>query len=109
MIPKEVGDYRSTGLVEVVLKVVTVILNHRLTISIALHGILNGFRVVCGTGTAYLEAKMLQQLTAMREEVLYAIFLDLHKVYVALDKYICLQILEGYGVGPWAYHIPRVY
>ena len=28
------------------------------------------------------------------------IFLDLHKVYGALERSICLEILEGYGVGP---------
>ena len=36
----------------------------------------------------------------MREEVLYMIFLDLHKAYDALDMSRCLKILEGYGVGP---------
>ena len=43
---------------------------------------------------------MLQQLAAMREEVLYVIFLDLHKTYDALDSSRCLEILEGYGVVP---------
>ena len=28
------------------------------------------------------------------------IFLDLHKAHDALDRYRCLEILEGYGVGP---------
>ena len=31
----------------------------------------------------------------MREEVLYVIFLDLTKAYDALDRYRCLEILEG--------------
>ena len=48
-----------------------------------------------GTGTATLEAKLLQQLAAMREEVLYVIFLDLTKAYDALDRSRCLGILEG--------------
>ena len=38
----------------------------------------------------------------MKEEVVLAIFLYLHKVYDALDRSRCLDILEGYGVGPRA-------
>ena len=45
---------------------------------------------------------MLQQLAALRDEVLYMIFLDLHKAYDALDRSRCLEILEGYGVPPRA-------
>ena len=36
----------------------------------------------------------------MKEEVLYDIFLDLHKAYNDLDREICLKILDGYGVVP---------
>ena len=39
---------------------------------------------------------------ALREEVLYVIYLDLRKAYDALDRSRCLEILEGYGVGPKA-------
>ena len=81
------------------------ILNRRLTASITYHD----FRAGCGTGTATLEAKLLQQLAALREEVLYVIFLDLHKVYDALDRSMCLDILEGYGVGPQARKLLRAY
>ena len=28
------------------------------------------------------------------------IFLDLHKSYEALDSFRCVEILEGYNVGP---------
>ena len=76
------GDYQGIGLVEVLWKVVAVILNRRLTF----HDVLHGFRAGRGTGTAILEAKLLQQLAAMREEVLYVIFLDLTKSYDALDR-----------------------
>ena len=87
------GDYRDIGLVEVMWKVVAVILNFRFTSSITLHDVLHGFRAGRGTGTAPLEAKLLQQLAAMREEVLYVIFLDLTKAYDALDRSRCLDIL----------------
>ena len=47
-----------------------------------------------------LEAKLIQQIAALREEVMYVIFLDLHKAYDALGRSRCLEILEGYGMGP---------
>ena len=37
------------------------------------------------------------------------IFLDLHKAYDALDRSRCLEILEGYGVGPRASRLLRTY
>ena len=45
----------------------------------------------------------------MREEVLCVIFLDLHKAYDALDRSRCLEILEGYGVGPQARRLLQSY
>ena len=69
---------------------VTVILNLRITMVIRLHNTLHGFRTERGTGTAYIEANLLQHPMAMREEVLYEIFLDLHKAYGALDCSRCL-------------------
>ena len=77
-----------------------VIINRRFTASINFHNILHGFRAGYGTGTAYLEAKLLHQLTAMREEVLCALFMELHKAYDDLERDRYLVILEGYGVGP---------
>ena len=102
LIPKGKKDYRGFGLVEVMWKVVAAILNHRLMDSITFHDFLHGFQEGCGTGTATLEAELLQQLAALREEVLYVIFLDLHKAYDTLYRSRCLEILAGYGVGPRA-------
>ena len=102
-------DYRGIGLVEVMWKVVAAILNRRLTVSITFHDFLCGFWAVRGTGTATLETKLLQQLAALREDILYMIFLDLHKAHGALDRSRCLEILEGYGVGPQARIILQTY
>ena len=50
-------------------------------------------------GTTTLEAKLLQQITATREEVLHEILMDLQKAYNELDRDMRLDILSGYGVG----------
>ena len=66
LIPKGVRDCYGIGMTEVVWKVVTVILIFRLTIYIDFHEVLHGFWAGPGTGTTSLEAKLLQQLMAMR-------------------------------------------
>ena len=73
-------------MVEVTWKVVAVILHRRLTAGIKLHDALHRFWEGCGTGTATLEAKLFQQLTAMKEEFLYVIFLDLSRASYALVR-----------------------
>ena len=85
------------------------ILNLRLTASIAYHDFLNGFWAGRVTGTAILKAKLLQQLAALVEDVLYVIFMDLHKAYEALDRSRCLEILEVYGLGTQYCRILRTY
>ena len=109
LIPKGRKEYRGIGLVEVMWKVVAEILHRRLTTAITYHDALHGFRAGRGTGAATLEDKLLQQLAAIREEVLYVIFLDLTKAYKSLDMSRSLEILEGYGVGPRARRLLRAY
>ena len=87
----------------------TVILHRRLTTGIQLHDVLHGFREGRGTGTATLEAKLLQQIAAMREEVLYVIFLDLTKAYDVLDRSRSLELLKGYEVGEQVRRLLTVY
>ena len=84
---------------ELMWKAVAVILNHRFTASITYHDYLNGFRAGRGMGTATLEVKLPQQVSALREAVLHAIFLDLHKSYDALDRSRCLEPIEVVMVG----------
>ena len=57
------GGFR---LVEVIFKMMSRLLNRWLTSEITSHDVLHGFWVVCGTGTATLKSKMLQQLMALR-------------------------------------------
>ena len=98
LILKGKKEYRGIGLVEITWKFVVAILHRRLMTAITYHDALHGFRAGRGTGTSTLMAKLLQQLAAMREEVLYVIFLDLIKAYDALDRSRSLEILEGYGM-----------
>ena len=78
--PKGGGtNFRGIGLVEVLCKAISGIINRRLLSAIQLHEALHGFHAGRGTGTATLEAKLLQQLIAIREMVLHAMFLDLSK------------------------------
>ena len=86
LIPKGRKKYRGIGLVEVMWKVVAEILHRWLATAITYHNFLHGFWAGRSTGTATLKANLLQQLADMREEVLYVIFLDLHKAYDALDR-----------------------
>ena len=59
--------------------------------------------------TAALEAKLLQQITSMRGEVLFEVFLDLQKAYGALYWDICLDILVVYRVGPSTIQLLQTY
>ena len=99
LLQKGGGNYRGIGLVEVVWKTATVILIFPFTTSITYHEFLHCFWSGRGTGTASLEVKILQKVMTMREELLHTIFLDLYKVYDALERSRFLEILEGYGVG----------
>ena len=87
-------DYRGIGFVEVTGKAVEAILNRSFTASITYHNYRHRFQAGWGTGTTTIEVKLIQKVSALREAVLHAIFLDLNKAYNALDRSICLGILE---------------
>ena len=84
---------------EVLWKTVVGLLNLQFTLAIQSHDVLHEFQAGCGMGTFTLEFKLLQHITAMRGTFLYKIFMDLQKVYGALDWDRCLEILVAYGVG----------
>ena len=80
IIHKGGGTYfRGIGLVEVLWKSISGIINCRISSSIQFHDDLHGFCAGIGTGTTTLKAKLLQQLIAMMETVLHSIFPDLRK------------------------------
>ena len=86
--------------IEVMRKVITIIIDRHLVVSIKFHDILHGFCANRGMSTATLEAKLLHQIDGISQEVLYAIFVDIHKAYDAIRRERDLIILEGYEVGP---------
>ena len=59
LIPKGGGDYRVTGIVEVIWMAVAVILIHHFTVAITYHNFLHRFRAGGGMGTATPELKIL--------------------------------------------------
>ena len=96
-------------MVEVIWKAVTRLLNQHLNEAIKFRDVLNRFWASCGTGTANIEAKLLHQLTAMREAFLSKLLLVLQNAYYALDWDKCLKILVACGFGPRALWILRTY
>ena len=62
LIPKGNGYFRGIGLVEVLWKMMTVILNHRIGTAIVFHEVLHSFRTGRRMGTASINAKLLQYL-----------------------------------------------
>ena len=76
---------------------------------IQFHAILHGLCTSRGPGTASFKDKLFHNLTAMMEEVLYEIFLDINKVHDFLDCGFCLNTLGTYGVGPRAMRLLRKY
>ena len=93
LILKGNGYFQGIGLVEVLWKTVMGIMNFHLTAATQFHDTLHGFHTRRGTRTASLESNLIQQVTAMPEEVLYEKLLELHKACNALDRYWCLNIL----------------
>ena len=74
LITKGSREFWEIGLMEVLWKMVTGILNQRFAMYIGFHGNLHGFREDWGTGTNSIESKLLQHIAAMREAFLYEIY-----------------------------------
>ena len=85
------------------------ILNHRFTVPITYRDLLYRFWAGRSTGAATLDINLFQKVAALREEVLHAVSLDLHKSYDALESSRFLGILYGCGVGPRSLCLLRLY
>jgi hypothetical protein len=70
--------------------------------AIQCHNSLHGSINKKGTGRATIEVNLAQQLAFLDQKPWHQIFLDLHKVYDAMDWEKTLEILADYGVGPKA-------
>jgi hypothetical protein len=99
VIPKGCGGFRGIGLLEVIWKVISSIIDSRLKAEIEFDDSLHGFRVERGTITMCVEAKLHMQLACDQLKTLYQIFFDLAKA--TLNRGRTLNMLEGYGVGRW--------
>ena len=93
------GEFRGIALLEIIYKLISSIINRRLSEMIVLDDVLHGLRANRGTSTAIMEAKLLAQLRCRLDEPLFMIFIDLKKAYDTLDRSQAMRILEGYGVG----------
>ena len=87
IIPKGGGaDFHGNGLVKVLWKAISGIINCRLLSAIHFHDVLRSFCARRVTGISTLDSKLLRQLIATSDTVLNSIFLYLSKAYDDLDR-----------------------
>ena len=96
--PKGTGDYRVIGMVEVIWKITSIIINNRLRAAIYLHDDLHGLRKGRGVGAATLEANFFQQLEGIYNEPLLQVFLDIKESYNSLEITHLMGFLWRYGL-----------
>jgi hypothetical protein len=68
--------------------------------AINLHDSLHGCLAEQGTGTGIIEAKLAQQLAHLEQAPFFGVFIDLMKVFDAMNQGRCLAILALHRVGP---------
>ena len=98
--PKRNKEFRVIRIMEVLRKAVLGVINQRIRMAVKCHDVLHCLWAGQGTRNASLKAKLLQQLTSMREDILYEVFLDLRKAYAVLDRERCMEIFVAYVVNP---------
>ena len=101
LIPKaEQGKYRGIALLESVYKLISGLINNRVTTSVRYHDSIHGFRAGRSCSTAILEAKLEMQRARRSGQVYYQVFLDLSKAYDTVDRDRLRLVLQAYGIGP---------
>ena len=101
LIPKnDKGDVRGIGLLEVLHKLVSQVINMRMAAKVRFLEEVHGFRSGRGTYTAIGETKIRLQLAVHTSETTYQVYLDLKKAYDSIDRDRIIHIMKKYGVGP---------
>ena len=100
LISKGTTNTQGIGLLETLWKVVEVLINTRLRVSLQLHDVLHGFRAGRGVGTAIMELKLAPELASIDQDPLFLVLLYLRKAYDTVDWERLLVTLEGYGTFP---------
>ena len=101
LIPKpEQGKYRGIALLESVYKLISGLINHRVSAAVQFHDSIHGFRAGRSCSTAILEAKLEMQRARQAGKVYYQVFLDLSKAYDTVDRDRLRLVLQAYGMGP---------
>ena len=101
IIPKDdAGGVRGIGLLEVIHKLVSQVINLRMATSIEFLEEVHGFRCGRGTYTAIGETKIRLQMAVNKSETTYQVYLDLKKAYDSINRPRVLHIMRKYGVGP---------
>ena len=70
LIPKENGEFRGIGHVEVLWKALSGVINRQIGAAVKFHNVLHEFWTGQGMVTISLEVKLIQKLTEIREEFL---------------------------------------
>jgi hypothetical protein len=99
LILKGGGEYHGIGLLELIWKVLKKVMDLRLE-AIVLHDSLYGCLALQGMGTGKIEAKLAQQLVHLEQSPFFGVFINLRKLFDAMDCGCCLNILVLHGVGP---------
>jgi hypothetical protein len=86
LIPKCSGGCRGIRLLEICWKVISKIMDFWMKQGINFDDSIHGFRAERGTSTANIEAKWKMQLSCVRRQTLYQVFIDLAKAYDTLDR-----------------------